>query len=246
MLSRKVIDKKLEKLRNSRIKDGSYYSVKPVNAMCYSMILPTEITIQRKCHYCNKEFDIETTNINNDYYDYEEIVEEFLKLGIKAELHFLCPECIEEKGYPLEFILILDSNEDNKIVSYPYIKGSIYRIDEIKTCTLLEYELALMFLSGNHTYESFLKDKNFSFEYRDRQIDKFMIDRALYVVLGLDIKYDKKEAIRQFECYVNKYNRLKKEIKKFKNEFNNKLNQIDGDIVTIEQFGEILLSIFDF
>lgn len=243
MLSREEINKKLDKLRKSRIEDGSYKSVKPVNAMCYSMMFPTSITIQKDCYHCHKTFDIETTDIDNDFDEYEEIVKKFLKVGVEAELRYLCPDCIKEKGHELELMIKIDSNE---IISYPYVGHFGINIDTKKTSNLLDYELVIMFLSKNHTYKSFLKDDNFSMDFRDRQVDKFMIDRALNMILGLDIEYDKKEAMKQFECFVNKYSGLKKEIKKYNKKFNEKLNQIDGDVLKIEQFAELLESIFNF
>lgn len=250
MLTREELNEKLDKLRESRIEDGSYDYVKPVNAMCYSMDFQGPMTIQRYCRKCKKFFDIRTTEHYNVFYDFENMVESFHKAGVGAELFYLCPDCIKKERHELEFSVLAYSKRENGrkpylAVSYPRVDYFDADIDLRRTSTLHDYELVLMFLSGNHTYPSFINYENYSHEMRDYGVDKYAIDRALHYILGFDIKYDKKEAIKQFDSYICQYVNYIKNRDELNLLFKLEIDKLEGDSISFEQYEDILIEFFE-
>lgn len=124
---------------------------------------------------------------------FENKANEYIKNGFDCRLNFNCSDCIE-LGIPfLEFEIKIG---DKNVKSYP-LYG--IRKKNIKYSSIIDYSVALEFLKGNNTYDKLL-DK---FDNLDREIvTKQKIDIALSRILGLDIKYNKKEVINTILNFV--------------------------------------------
>lgn len=155
---------------------------------------------ERECSNCFK--------YNQLYYEYEKVVDAFRKFGINAELKYVCEDCKRIYRYnELEIWLKINGKT---IVSYPQmseLKQSEYIFRESQTYTngkvsFEKYMMILDFLKDKQNYKEYFTSQ----KLKQLKTNRLEIDRLLNSVLGVDVRYTKKDI---FACL--KFNQLQKQ-----------------------------------
>ncbi|MGN1077496.1 MAG: hypothetical protein ACI4ST_03190 [Candidatus Gallimonas sp.] len=143
--TKEQIDKRLKKLRESRLEDESYTVTRPEMAMCYSMSPDRFRTAYRFCAECGEMYRISWNESDGDFLSAAEgIVRKFYDVGMEGELIYRCPACAKLRNRnPYEIRLKIGNGQSCS--SYPVMYNPFNRTD---ATSIREYELVLKFLSA--------------------------------------------------------------------------------------------------
>ena len=215
-ITREEINKRLAILRESRLKDESYIITQtgrsPI-AMCYCRPPVTQCSRTFVCSNCGTTGEIFWRSNERDSIDtFCEIIQQYRDAGIDAELLCNCESCVSQKGCNQYEVRIKTQDEKTWHISLPDVGGRNSWDDSTQYTTLLEYRLALDFLTFPFGDESFKKltyenlyDKQHNFEYINGGFIKSPMDMALSKVLGLYIVYDLEEIHKNIDCIFDKF-----------------------------------------
>ncbi|MCL2862415.1 MAG: hypothetical protein FWE22_08410 [Firmicutes bacterium] len=128
-LTKKDIDKQLENLRNTKLKDGSYYLTAPTpSAMCYMMATPKYFITKRKCSECGETMKILTSEFRRDEIpELEDLAKQFKDAGLDAELKEFCFKCTKENNSKSIEIHLKAKDEKEFNKTYPNLSYKIYK-----------------------------------------------------------------------------------------------------------------------
>ena len=206
-MTKDEINRRLDILRSTRENGKSFSILRPKFAMCYSTPPPgTEeeedvSVVSCKCPVCGETFEV----TDNMYTAYENLVADFLSLGMDAKLIYRCPECENDENQRCE-IHVKAPEETEWHVSFP-VEAEL--ADLKQRVSFAEYRLVLDFLAfpdrksrpGSKQKELSYNELSFAFDFsRDYAVESVFVktqaDLALKKVLGTNIVYDINE-VRQ-------------------------------------------------
>lgn len=171
-ITREVINKRLEKLRESRFNEESYTITKPAMAMCYSIDYIERDPAIYSCSECGKKFEIFSCSFDKcTIQTFEKIVEKYRSIGLDTELRCNCEECVSQKNCNWYEVRIKAADEDNWHISLPCLDRQCNG-DEDRYTSDFEYELVFKFLTISKEIDDFAKffDELYNVKFREREL----------------------------------------------------------------------------
>ena len=121
--TKEQIDKRLAKLRESRLADETYEFIRPAMAMCYSISMPHWMSERRQCASCGKIFAITVSSDNTlKPKTADEIAEKFRRIGMEAQFRCNCDECVNKLNAVRYEMLVKAGDELKWHISFPDIR----------------------------------------------------------------------------------------------------------------------------
>lgn len=152
-LTKEQIDKRLAKLRESRLADETYEFIRPAMAMCYSMSAPRQMSERRQCASCGKIFEISVSSYDKfKPKTADEIAEKFRRTGMDAQFRCNCNECVNKLNAARYEMLVKAGDELKWHISFPDI-GVFHKENNNDYTSALEYELVYNFLTAPEKIE---------------------------------------------------------------------------------------------
>ena len=146
--TKEQIDKRLAKLRESRLADETYEFIRPAMAMCYSISMPYWMSERRQCASCGKIFAITVSSDNTlKPKTADEIAEKFRRIGMEAQFRCNCDECVNKLNAARYEMLVKAGDELKWHISFPDIRVFHNENDNNDYTSALEYELVYNFLT---------------------------------------------------------------------------------------------------
>lgn len=139
-MTRDELDNALTELRASQFHEHEF-------ACCYSIVPPKWVECETKCDKCGGPSALIMSTYEENYVSieipYNELAEEFKRLGYKAKMSYYCEKCVAEDPEHLAPIVFSFQAEgmDHPFLSYP----------NSRRFTPEKYNLALSFLKGIHS-----------------------------------------------------------------------------------------------
>lgn len=214
-MTRAQINERLAKLRESKLSDDCY-TYRPLlhsTAMCYCIAVPIYETKMKVCSICGQKFEIAYNPRKMEAA--EDIVKQFRRIGMEAQLICNCPSCIVQRGATPHEIHIKTVDEQSWHISKPkelnepesalrfaaeqieYLHYLIisYRNSDSYTSDF-EYKLVLKFLTVPEQIDDLaqLFDNLYNKDFRSQELDFESIDfyheKKLAVVMALAQELD--------------------------------------------------------
>lgn len=209
-ITREEINRRLEKLRESKSDDESYKKSKnrPPSAMCYMVAMPN-YPEKFKCNICGKD---EYWDINDDFFatiiDFSPDVEEKIRMlqnaGLDATYVYHCRKCVKKHKKSMFEIWVKAVDDDEWNITIP--AGSYGQRDkDTESVTYEEYLLTSIFLTAIDQSQNLAKefDHLYNEVYRSMALEEF-VGKELFESIDVDyetdvhwIKYEKEKIIQK-------------------------------------------------